>query len=124
MLQNSVEDQRRGVASEWQRARAHLVQHSTEREQVCPTVELLTLHLLRRHISDRPERRTGAGQMLFGNLHGRTGCRCCGLRLWNDLCQTEIQNLFEPPGGEGFRKARITGLFAPMCRWRTVLVDG
>jgi hypothetical protein len=43
-------------------ARCHLVENRTEREQVCPRIQLLATCLLRRHISDGAHRRAGAGQ--------------------------------------------------------------
>jgi hypothetical protein len=44
-FQNGVEDQPRSVASKRQCARAHLVQHRSEREQVRARVEILTSNL-------------------------------------------------------------------------------
>ena len=55
-LQNGIEDQRRSVASKWQRSRAHLVQHCPEGEEISTSVEFLSSYLLRRHICHRAER--------------------------------------------------------------------
>ena len=96
-IQNGFEDDSRAFATERQRARSHLVEHCAEGEQVGSSVEFLGPDLLGRHVGDRAERRTGAGEMfvgdegrglriLCGDLAGGTGRK-------RNLGQAEVQNL-------------------------------
>ena len=78
-IQNGFEDHPRTFAAERQRPGRHLVQHRAEREQVGAGIEFLASHLLRRHVGDGAQRRTGAGQMLL-RVDGR-GARSNALRL-------------------------------------------
>ena len=58
-VQDRVEDDRRRLARERQRARRHLVEHRPEREQVRARVRELAARLLRRHVRHRAHRRAG-----------------------------------------------------------------
>jgi len=49
-FQNGVEDQRRGVATERERARTHFVEDCPELEQLGASIEFLPSNLLRGHI--------------------------------------------------------------------------
>ena len=64
-IQNRVEDHRRTLAAERQRARRHLVEHRSEREQVGARIQLFRPHLLRRHVGHRAQRRARTGQVLL-----------------------------------------------------------
>jgi hypothetical protein len=48
---------------ERQLASCHLVEHGTEGEQVCAGIQVFGLHLIRRHVTDRSQHRSGAGQV-------------------------------------------------------------
>ena len=58
-VQNGVEDQRRAVAAEGQRAGGHFVEHGPEGKQVGARVKFFAAHLLRRHVGDRAQRAPG-----------------------------------------------------------------
>ena len=97
-IQYGLEDQRRSFASEGQRSRCHFVQNRAERKQVGAGIQLLALGLLRRHVSDGAERRTGAGEMI--RVH-RTRCveRSNVARRTArqpDLRQSKVENLGVP----------------------------
>ncbi len=108
-IQNRVEDHSRRVASKWQRARAHFIQHSAEREQVGAGIEFLPLNLLGRHVSDRAECCAGAGKVLLradGRVaHGNV------FRLQRHFRKPEIENL------------RLTSIRDEDVRWLDVPVD-
>jgi hypothetical protein len=63
-VQYGVEDERRGFASERQRARSHFVQHRPEREQVGAGIQFLAFGLFRGHVGDGSQRRAGTGEMI------------------------------------------------------------
>ena len=102
-VQDSLGNHRRRLAPKRQRARRHLVQHSTEGEQIAPPIQLFRPNLLRRHISHRTDHRARTGQMLgihrfrlrveSGDLARRTGCR-------TDFRQSKVENLCMPTLGD------------------------
>src|SRR5437867_1468969 len=108
-LQNGIEDKCRSVAPERKSSRAHLVQHCPEGEQISASVEFFSSYLLRGHIGNRAQRRTGAGQLLL-RLYG--GCaHANALRFQRDFRQPEIENL------------RLTSIRNEDVRWLDVSMD-
>ena len=77
LVQDRVEDHRRGRPRERRPPRRHLVEHDPEREEVRPRVQRLPTRLLRRHVGHRAHGRPRARQVLFG----RTGRRLRAFRL-------------------------------------------
>ncbi len=74
------------------RACQHLTKNDPEREDVAAEVNSLAKQLLRRHIVDRPQKRSRLGldpQKRFLRAIGRE----CSLAPRNKFRQTEVQNL-------------------------------
>ena len=61
-VQDGIEDEPGCAPRERMLARGHLVEHCPEGEQIRAAIEILAPHLLRRHVSHRPQRRAGAGE--------------------------------------------------------------
>jgi hypothetical protein len=92
LFQDRMENHAAGVSRKSLPPRSHLVDHGAERKQVGPRVEIFPGNLLGRHIGDRADCGTGAGEMLFGGYRGDGGIG--GLRLSRFLLrQAEVQNL-------------------------------
>ena len=73
-------------------SRHHFVEHHTKRKQVSASIEFLSLHLFRRHIRHRANRRAWTRQVL---LYIECRGSRLGSRNWfgSDLCQTEVEYL-------------------------------
>ena len=91
LVKNRVEQVRRRVTAEGQRASSHFVQNGSEREQIGAGIEILAARLLGRHVGNCADGSAGAGQMvrLDRCLRGskrtaRAGCY---------FGQSEIENL-------------------------------
>ena len=101
-VKDRFEDDRRGIATERQRAGRHFVQHRPKRKQVGAGIEFFALGLLRRHIRDRPDRGPWAGQVLhthgcgFCNHSGYLCLACHGRKLG----EPEVENLGAPALGD------------------------
>ena len=103
-VQDRFENRCRTVATERHPPRRHLIENSPKREQIAPRIQFLRPRLLRRHVSDGAERRTGTGQVRpfldCGHL------RVCGSRCISQpvaggrhLCKAKVQNLGVAPFG-------------------------
>src|SRR5207249_3762598 len=78
-------------------------------EQISASVEFFSSYLLRGHIGNRAQRRTGAGQLLL-RLYG--GCaHANALRFQRDFREPEIENL------------RLTSIRNEDVRWLDVSMD-
>src|ERR1019366_3635959 len=65
-VEDGVKEHGGGVAFESVGARRHFVKNGAQREQVGAAVEFLAARLFRRHVGNRSQRRTWAGEMLHG----------------------------------------------------------
>ena len=89
-VEDGVEDHRRRVARERQRAGRHLVQHRAEREQVGARVGELPARLLRRHVAHRAHRRARrssarrGARLRLASRAPRRSARCARARSWRD----------------------------------------
>ena len=70
LFQNRIEDQRRSVAAERQRAGRHLIQHRAKGKQIGARIQFFPFGLLGRHVSHRPHGRAGTGQVVFAHGGG------------------------------------------------------
>src|SRR2546427_2972749 len=90
-VQNGLEYHATGVTEKRKLCGNRFVQYGSEREHVGASIEFLPSNLLRRHICNGAQRRTGAGQVLL-RLYG--GCaHANALRFQRDFRQPEIENL-------------------------------
>ena len=64
-MQDGVKHHRRGVSRERLPRGGHLVKHGAKRKKISARVEFFPGRLLRRHVSHRPDRGAGAGEMHF-----------------------------------------------------------
>ena len=102
-IQDGVENSRRRCAGKRPHAGGHLVQHDSEAEDVCTSIEFFTQRLLGRHVHHRPQRRAWAGQMAVAEGRGGPRLRAARLAL-SDFGKTEVQHLGLPaPGHEDVR---------------------
>src|SRR5437016_3552400 len=58
-INNGTPDFRHSTAGKSRLARGHFVEHCSEGEEICPSVELFSPHLFRRHICWRTASRVG-----------------------------------------------------------------
>jgi len=92
-VQDRIENRCCTFSTEGQLPSSHLIEDGSKREQIAPRIQFLCPRLLRRHISNGAERRTGTSQMLpvhrlrvkRSNFARRTACQ-------TDLRQTEVEN--------------------------------
>lgn len=67
LLQDCVEDHRRGIAGERRAAGDHFIKHSAERKKVSARVEFLATGLFRRHVCHGSDSLAGAGEVLLAD---------------------------------------------------------
>ena len=72
-VEDRFKDERRRLTSEREDAGHHFVQHYAEGKQVRAGIEFFSLRLFGRHIGDRAQGRTGAGQVFFEGNRSRRG---------------------------------------------------
>ena len=98
VVQQPRDDFLRRAAGEQLPPGQHLVEHAAEREDVAPTVDALTLHLLRRHVSERAEHDAAEPCAAIVGLSPRA------FRLSETLQgETEVEDLHRAVGGAGTR---------------------
>src|SRR5208282_525578 len=93
-VEDCVENNGGGVTAEGHRAGGHLIERGAKAEQVRTGVEILAARLLRRHVGDGTDGRSGAGEERFVHRGGGTdGGSGMGGRIDGALGQSEIENL-------------------------------
>ena len=96
-VQNGLENHRRGSAPEGEPSGRHFIQHCAQRKEIATPVQFFPAGLFRRHVRDRAERHSRAGQVVHSaqSGHGRgSDLFCRGLALGrHQLGQSEIQDL-------------------------------
>src|SRR5262245_47303830 len=90
-MQDGIEHNCRSVAGEGWTTGRHFVTYGAKREEIGARIEFFSSGLLRRHISDGPNRCARARQMDLAQ-NRRSGC-CRLILLCGELGQTEVQNL-------------------------------
>ena len=102
--EDALEHHRLGHARERRRAGRHLVEDDAEREQIAAAVDLEAPRLLRRHVVDGAQRRTGGRELIGGPRLGRDR-PASGL---GQLRHAEVQHLhFTAPGDEQVRRLEV-----------------
>ena len=94
-LRIASKDRPRGIAAKRKRAGGHLVKNDAEREQVGARVQFLAAHLFGRHVGDRAEGRSRAGEMLLigGERLGFAAAIWLDENRASNFGQSEVENL-------------------------------
>ena len=116
----AVEDRFRkhaqSVAPKGQNPTHHFIEHDAKRKQVGTSIQILTPHLLRRHVCQGADRRSRSGQIGHLTRLGDRGRR--GIDNFKQLGQSEIEDLDVSSMGDedvrGFNVA-VDDAFAVSC---------
>ncbi len=90
LVENRVEERCRGVSAKRKRTGSHFVQDGAKRKEISAGVEFFAQCLLRRHIGDRTQGASGAGQVFFRDRRRGAGF------FWHKgthLRQAEVEDL-------------------------------